>query len=129
LAFLPYSLAIAQCSPIDWKGGDEPIFNADQSMKINPTNSKSIAGLSRSSATSPSRLAGAAGAPSRSEPTDQTQISKLSTYLASAISGSSTHLARLSALGSAVSSGRYQVDSDVLGDDIVQHSLLFSGAW
>jgi anti-sigma28 factor (negative regulator of flagellin synthesis) len=44
-------------------------------------------------------------------PTDRAQLSQLSSYLVSALSGSSAHVSKLLELGAEVSNGRYQVDS------------------
>lgn len=99
------------------------------SMKVTQTNNKSIAGLARSvdmAPTGQSKLAGTAG---QADVTDQTEISNLSAYLAAAISGSPAHVAKVSALGEAVSSREYSVDAGAVSEDIIQHSILFSGAW
>jgi anti-sigma28 factor (negative regulator of flagellin synthesis) len=99
------------------------------SLKINPTNSQSIAGLGRSSAAAPAGPAKGTGSLAPTEPTDQTVISNLSKYLAAAMTGSPAHVEKLNALGAAVSAGNYHVDSDAVSEGIIQHSLLFSGAW
>jgi hypothetical protein len=59
---------------------------------------------------------------------DRAQLSNLGTYLASALSGSPAHVAKLSELGAAVSSERYQVDAYVLSGSIIQHGIEFGGA-
>ncbi len=98
-------------------------------MKVTQTNNKSIAGLARAFGPAPGRpgnlTAGSAGA----DASDQLQISNLSTYLAAAMSGSPAHVAKLSALGTAVASGQYKVDSGVVSEGLIQHSLLFGGDW
>jgi len=98
------------------------------SMKVSQTNNKSIAGLARALAAPvrPGSLAAGLTAP---EASDQSQISNLSTYLAAAMSGSPAHVAKLVALGTAVASGQYKVDSGVVSERLIQHSLFFSGAW
>lgn len=61
-------------------------------------------------------------------PTDRAQLSNLSNYLASALSGSSAHVAKLFVLGSAVSSGQYHVDAQTVSGSIIQHSIEFGGS-
>jgi anti-sigma28 factor (negative regulator of flagellin synthesis) len=98
-------------------------------MKVTQTNNKSIAGLTRAASAVPVGPGNRAASSAAVEASDHSQISNLSTYLAAATSGSPTLVAKLSALGTAVSSGQYKVDSSVLSEGIIQHSLLFSGAW
>jgi anti-sigma28 factor (negative regulator of flagellin synthesis) len=98
-------------------------------MKITQTNNKSIAGSARVLSAAPAGAGNGAARSAAVEASDQSQISNLSTYLAAAMSGSPTLVAKLSALGTAVASGQYKVDSSVLSEGIIQHSLLFSGAW
>lgn len=102
------------------------LSSAMRSMKVPQINAKSVGGLSRSAGrarASPPIQTGAA------EVADQTEISELSTYLATAMSGSAAHVAKVSALGEAVSSRDYRVDAGAVSEDIIQHSILFSGAW
>src|SRR5271166_824731 len=96
------------------------------SMKVTQTNNKSIAGLARASGTALVRP-GNLTAGSTAEAGDQLQISNLSTYLAAAMSGSPAHVAKLSALSTAVASGQYKADAGVVSEGLIQHSLLFSG--
>jgi|SRR5579859_6337355 len=101
-------------------------------VKINPTNSRSNAGLGQTSGTAPARSTQAgpvANDSARAEQTDQMQISNLSRYLAGARSGSPAQEAKVIDLGAAVASGTYNVDSEAVSKGIIQHSLLFGGAW
>lgn len=61
-------------------------------------------------------------------PTDQAQLSKLSSYLASAISGSPAHVAKLAELNTALSNGQYNVDAYAVSASIIQHSVEFGGS-
>jgi anti-sigma28 factor (negative regulator of flagellin synthesis) len=63
-----------------------------------------------------------------SEPSDRAQISGLGSYLASALSGSPAHAAKLSELGAAVSKGQYQVDAYAVSGSIIQSSIEFGGS-
>ncbi len=63
-----------------------------------------------------------------SRPTDRAQLSNLSSYLASALSGSVAHVAKLAKLAAAVSSGQYQVDSYAVSGSIIQHAIEFGGS-
>jgi hypothetical protein len=56
-----------------------------------------------------------------------TDIFSLSRYLASALSGSAPHLAKLSKLSATVSSGQYHVDSFAVSGCIIQHCIEFGG--
>ncbi len=98
------------------------------SMKVTQTNDKSIAGLVHALGTVPARQGNSAASSAAAEG-DQSQISNLSTYLAAALSGSPAHVAKLSALGTAVAGGEYKVDAGVVSEGLIQHSLLFGGAW
>jgi anti-sigma28 factor (negative regulator of flagellin synthesis) len=97
-------------------------------MKVTKTNNESIAGLAGALNAAPGRPDNSA-AGSTAQATDQLQISNLSTYLAAATSGSPAHVAKLSALGTAVASGQYQVDPGGVSNGLIQHTLLFGGAW
>ncbi len=66
--------------------------------------------------------------PVSSTPTDRAQLSNLSSYLASALSGSLAHVAKLAKLAAAVSSGQYQVDSYAVSGSIIQHAIEFGGS-
>ena len=98
-------------------------------MKVTQTNNKPIAGLARAFSTAAGRSAKSTAGSTAAEASDQLQISNLSTYLAAAMSGSPAHVAKLSVLGTAVASGQYKVDSSVVSEGLIQHSVLFSGAW
>ena len=99
------------------------------SMKVTRTNNKSIAGLDRAFSAAPGRPGNLTAGSTQGGDGDQLQISNLSTYLAAAMSGSSAHVAKLSALGTAVSSGQYKADASDVSEGVIRHSLLFSGAW
>jgi|SRR5277367_4099262 len=98
-------------------------------MNISRPETKSASGLN------PSKGVGASGAGSASTlaagqgaASDQVQLSNLSGYLSSTLSGSPARLAKLSELGTAVSSGQYYVDSYAVSGSIIQHILEFGGA-
>lgn len=97
-------------------------------MKIPGPDSNSTSGLNASAGV------GAAGAGSASKQaagkatvSDQVQLSNLSSYLSSALSGSPAHIAKVSELSSAVSSGRYRVDAHSVSGSIIQHGIEFGG--
>ena len=97
-------------------------------MKISGPGPKSTSGLNPS-------LSAGAGAGSVSKPsagqsvaTDEAQLSSLSGYLSSALTGSPTHLAKVSELGAAVSTGQYHVDSFAVSGSLIQHGIEFGGA-
>jgi flagellar biosynthesis anti-sigma factor FlgM len=97
-------------------------------MKISGPDPKSAAGLN------PSPSVGA-GAGSASKPpagqsvaTDEAQLSSLGSYLSSALTGSPAHLAKVSELGAAVSTGQYHVDPYAVSGSLIQHSIEFGGA-
>jgi anti-sigma28 factor (negative regulator of flagellin synthesis) len=58
---------------------------------------------------------------------DQAQLSSLSSYLASALNGSVSQVAKVNQLSADVSRGRYQVDAYAVGGSIIQHSIEFGG--
>jgi anti-sigma28 factor (negative regulator of flagellin synthesis) len=97
-------------------------------MKISRPDSKSTSGLDRSAglASAPEGLASQQpNEQTAAAASDQAQISNLSSYLASALNGSALHLAKLSELGAAISSGHYHVDTYVVSGSIIQHALEF----
>lgn len=81
---------------------------------------------------SPAAVGSAASNPvsksASSAPTDRAQLSNLSSYLASALSGSAAHVAKLAKLAAVVSSGQYQVDSSAVSASIIQHAIEFGGS-
>jgi flagellar biosynthesis anti-sigma factor FlgM len=97
-------------------------------MKISGPDPKSTSGLNPSPGVGAG--AGSASKPSawQSVATDEAQFSSLSSYLSSALSGSPTHLAKVSELGAAVSTGQYDVDSSAVSGSLIQHSIEFGGA-
>jgi len=66
--------------------------------------------------------------PGPSTPTDRTQLSNLSSYLTSALSGSAAHAAKLATLAAAISSTQYQVDSHAVSGSIIQQAVEFRGS-
>jgi flagellar biosynthesis anti-sigma factor FlgM len=98
-------------------------------MKLTRPDSKSTPGLNRSDNIGPAGAVPVSQQPVRQEtPSDQVQLSSLSTYLASALSGSPAHVAKVNELGEALSSGRYQVDAHAVSGSIIQHSIEFGAA-
>jgi flagellar biosynthesis anti-sigma factor FlgM len=98
-------------------------------MKISGVDSKTTAGLDRSTGVgAPGAGAASNQAAGQATASDQVQLSSLSKYLASALSGSPAHVAKVSELSAAVSNGQYQVDAQAVGGSIIQHSIEFGGA-
>jgi anti-sigma28 factor (negative regulator of flagellin synthesis) len=98
-------------------------------MKIPRADSKPTSALN------PSAGVGAKGTSSSStqpagpgRASDRVQLSSLSSYILAALSGSPAHIAKLNALGAAVSSGKYSVDASQVSASIIQHSIEFGGA-
>jgi anti-sigma28 factor (negative regulator of flagellin synthesis) len=54
---------------------------------------------------------------------DRAQLSALSGILASALEASPAHVAKVSELGAAVSSGQYRVDASAVSGSIIEHIL------
>ncbi len=96
-------------------------------MKIYGPDPKSTSGLNPSPGVGAG--AGSASKPSagQSVATDEAQLSSLSSYLSSALTGPPTHLAKVSELGAAVATGQYHVDSYVVSGSLIQHSIEFGG--
>ena|SRR5579863_5042133 len=97
-------------------------------MKISRSDTNATSGFSSSIGVGP------AGADSASKKqvqattaSDRAQLSTLSSHLASALSGSMTHLAKLAELSSSVSNEQYHVEADVVSGSIIQHSIEFGG--
>jgi flagellar biosynthesis anti-sigma factor FlgM len=95
-------------------------------MKIPPSGPNNAPGHSfgvklNSSAT-PADSGGSGG------PTDRVQLSSLSNYLASALSGSPAHVAKISELETAVSEGQYHVDAYTVSGNIIQHGIEFGAS-
>jgi flagellar biosynthesis anti-sigma factor FlgM len=100
-----------------------------QAMEITRSDPKSTSGLDRTSGAGPAGTGSASKQPAGQEvASDQVQLSNLSSYLASALSGSPAHVAKVSELGAAVSSGKYRVDAKAVSGSIIQHSIEFGGA-
>ena len=59
---------------------------------------------------------------------DRVQLSNLSANLTATLGDSAAHFTKLSSLGAAVLSGRYQVDAGAVSDSIIRHSLQVGGA-
>jgi hypothetical protein len=97
-------------------------------MRISDPNARPFAGIGPSSG---------AGSVSESGPrssdagisvaADQVGLSRLTSQLAADPSLAPALVAKLSNLGAAVSSGRYQVDAKVVSASIIQHSLQSGG--
>lgn len=100
-------------------------------MKVtnNSTNSLAPSGRSREAAAARPGNSTEADSKAGGSPSDRAQLSKLSGYLSAALSGSASHNAKVSALGAAVSNGDYSVDASAVSESIIQHRLLFGGAW
>jgi anti-sigma28 factor (negative regulator of flagellin synthesis) len=56
------------------------------------------------------------------------QLSDLSAHLTAALGGSAAHLKKISTLAAALLKGGYHVDTLVVSDSIIRHSLQFGGA-
>lgn len=96
-------------------------------MKISLPDPKSISGPDRSAGVGPAG-AGAKPPVAQETPSDQAQLSNLTSYLTSALIGSPAHVAKLSELGTAVLSEQYKVDAYVVSGSIIQHGIEFGGA-
>jgi flagellar biosynthesis anti-sigma factor FlgM len=97
-------------------------------MKISRPNPQATSELNPAVGVGPSSAGLAAKQPVASRgASDQVQLSSLSSYLASALSGSPVHLAKLTELGAAVSNGQYRVDAFAVSGSIIQHSIEFGG--
>jgi flagellar biosynthesis anti-sigma factor FlgM len=101
---------------------------AAQAMKISSSDSKSTAGLDQAAGVRPAGESSASKQPlGQKAASDQVQLSRLSSYLASALNGSPEHLAKVSELSAAVASGQYNVDAYAVSGSIIQHSIEFGG--
>jgi hypothetical protein len=60
---------------------------------------------------------------------EETQLINLNALVTAAMEGSPAHLAKLSSLGTEISEGVYGVDAGILSAVIIDHAILFSGAW
>jgi|ERR1700722_12543912 hypothetical protein len=96
-------------------------------MKIFLPDPNSTPGVDQSAGVGPT-TAGSKQPVTQNAVSDRAQLSNLGTYLASALSGSPAHVAKLNELGAAVSSEQYQVDAYVLSGSIIQHGIEFGGA-
>lgn len=95
-------------------------------MKIRSPNGRPNA-VDRSSSVPPTGKTGQPSvSPAGSAATDQVQLSSLA-RMAAAYGDSPTHVAKLSSLSATVSSGRYQVASQVLSNSIIEASIQLSG--
>jgi anti-sigma28 factor (negative regulator of flagellin synthesis) len=59
---------------------------------------------------------------------DRVQLSNLSANLSATLGDSAAHFTKISSLGEAVLSGRYQVDAGAVSDSIIRNSLQVGGA-
>lgn len=98
-------------------------------MKISQPDSKSTANLDRSAGVGSLGTGSVSKDPVGQQPvSDQVQLSGLSSYLASALNGSASHVALVTELSGTVSSGQYKVDAYAVSGSIIQHSIEFGGA-
>ncbi|MGA2882393.1 MAG: hypothetical protein ABSG13_25850 [Bryobacteraceae bacterium] len=97
-------------------------------MKISRPDSASTSQLARPAA-APAWEASASKQPVQpSAASDRAQLSSVSSYLASALSGSPAQVAKVSELSAAVSGGRYQVEAYAVSGSIIRHTIDFGGA-
>src|ERR1700693_2812352 len=100
-----------------------------RAMKINSSEGRPLTGLESSSAASPASDRGSGTGPAGpSLGGDRVQLSNLSANLTATLGDSAAHFTKLSSLGAAVLSGRYQVDAGAVSDSIIRHSLQLGGA-
>ena len=100
-----------------------------QAMKISRLDTKTTPGMNHLAGIDPSRAGSGSKPPAgQAAATDQVQLSSLSGYLASALAGSPSHVAKISELHGAVSNGQYQVDAYAVSGSLIQHSIEFGGA-
>jgi|ERR1700733_9512769 len=98
-------------------------------MKISRPESESASGLGPSAGPGPAAERPASNQPvGGSAASDRAQLSSLSSYLISALNGSPAHLAKVSELAAAVSSGQYQVSASVISGSIIQHGIELGGS-
>jgi len=98
-------------------------------MKINSSERMPFSELARSSAAgSAGESKGITGSSGPSLGADRVQLSNLSANLTATLSDSAAHFSKLSSLGAAVLSGRYQVDAGAVSNSIIRHSLQVGGA-
>jgi flagellar biosynthesis anti-sigma factor FlgM len=96
-------------------------------MNISGTDTRPTANVP-SADPKPSRAASAAKQPAgQGEASEQLQLSSLGSHLKSALEGSPAHVAKMSELDAAVSSGQYNVDAHAVSGSIIQHSIEFGG--
>src|SRR5277367_5429153 len=95
-------------------------------MKIFPSDPNSTPPVEQSAGVGPT-AAGSKQPMTQNVASDRAQLSNLGAYLASALSGSPAHVAKLSELGAAVSSEQYHVDAYELSGSIIQHGIEFGG--
>jgi anti-sigma28 factor (negative regulator of flagellin synthesis) len=100
-----------------------------RAMKINSSEGTPLVGLGRSSVPGTANKSGGSSPPAGpSLATDRIQLSNLSANLTATLGDSAAHFTKLSSLGEAVLSGRYQVDAGAVSDSIIRHSLQVGGA-
>lgn len=97
-------------------------------MKISRSGPNNSFQLQPATPAGPSGVISASKRTPGSEPTDQAQLSTLSSYLAAALSGSPAHVAKLAELSTAVSNGQYHVDAYSVSGSVIQHSIEFGGS-
>jgi anti-sigma28 factor (negative regulator of flagellin synthesis) len=100
-----------------------------RAMKINSSEGMPFSELARSGgAASAGESKGSSGSSGPSLGGDRVQLSNLSANLTATPGDSTAHFTKLSSLGAAVWSGRYQVDAGAVSDSIIRHSLQVGGA-
>jgi flagellar biosynthesis anti-sigma factor FlgM len=98
-------------------------------MKIPSPDSHATSGLNQLAGAAPSGTGSASKQAAKPEAaSDRVQLSNLSNYLASALEGSPSHVAKVGQLAGAVSSGEYRVNAHAVSGSIIQHSIEFGGA-
>lgn len=97
-------------------------------MNISRLGSKSTPNLQQPAGVSPAGSNGASQQPAPQNPaSDQVQLTSMSRYLAAALNGSPAHVAKVSELSTAVSSGKYRVDANAVSGSLIQHAIEFGG--
>ena len=94
-------------------------------MKVTDSNAGAIStsalALFSSSARSGARSLGAEG--------DQIDLSGLGNLMSKVLQDSSDHIAKVANLTTAVSEGRYRVDSGILSGSIIEESMHYGGSY
>jgi flagellar biosynthesis anti-sigma factor FlgM len=94
-------------------------------MKISRSDPKTTAALNPSADVVPAGSAAPSKPGQQAAASDRVQLSSLNGHLASALSGSPAHAAKLSELDAALSSGQYHMDAYAVSGSLIQHSIEF----